>query len=113
MGTLFEDVCRQYVSRYWDEKPVQVGAHWKSGLEIDVLTENIDGSHWFGECKWWNRPVGENVLAHLIENAKKLGHPWNQHPRYMLFSASGFTDTLKQRASAEGVLLLALPELFV
>ena len=116
MGAIFEDVCHQYVERHWEEKlniaPKRVGSHWESDLEIDVLTENIDSSHWFGECKWWNQPVGENVLNRLIEKSEKVSDQWKQDPRYLLFSASGFTDALKQRASVEGVLLFELNDLF-
>ena len=116
MGKIFENVCRQYVQRYWEEKlkvaPRQVGAHWGSAVEIDILTENIDGSHWFAECKWWNALVGENVLNRLIENAAKVSDPWNHHPRYVLFSASGFTGALKQRAEKEGVFLIEVEDLF-
>ena len=116
MGEIFEDVCRQYISLYWREKlkvaPKQVGAHWESDFEIDVLTKNVDGSHWFGECKWWNVPVGENILNHLIENAKKVPDLWRHNRRYVLFSANGFTDTLKQRAEKEGVCLIETNDLF-
>ena len=116
MGGIFEDVCRQYVERYWKEKlkvaPVRVGAHWETDLEIDVLTENVDGSHWFGEYKWWNAPVGENILNRLVENAARVRDPWQQHPRYVLFSANGFTDALQQRSEREGVSLIETDDLF-
>ena len=116
MGEIFEDVCRQYISLYWREKlkvaPKRVGAHWGSNLEIDVLTENVDESHWFGECKWWSAPVGENVLNHLIENVSKVPNQWNRNPRYLLFSVSGFTDTLKQRVEKEEVFLIDTDDLF-
>ena len=115
MGKIFEDICCQYIQHYWEEKlkiaPIQVGAHWESDLEIDILTENVDRSHWFGECKWWNAPVGENVLNRLIENATKLPDRWNRNPRYILFSASGFTDALKQRSEKEGVFLIEADDL--
>jgi AAA+ ATPase superfamily predicted ATPase len=115
MGSIFEDVCRQYIKFYWEKKlkvaPKQVGAHWESNLEIDVLTENVDGSHWFGECKWWEAVVGENILDRLIEKTTKVPDQWQQNPRYVLFSASGFTDSLKQRASKEDVILIELKDL--
>ena len=116
MGEIFEDVCRQYIRRYWEEKlkiaPRQIGRHWESDLEIDVLTKNVDGSHWFGECKWWNAPAGENVLNHLITNAAKVSDQWKRNSRYILFSASGFTDALKQRAEKDGGFLVEADDLF-
>ena len=116
MGEIFEDICRQYINLYWAEKlkvaPKQVGAHWAPNIEIDVLTENVDESHSFGECKWWNAPVGENVLNNLIEKTEKVPDRWHRNPRYLLFSASGFTDTLKQRAEEEDILLIETDDLF-
>ena len=116
MGEIFEDICHQYISLYWAEKlkvaPKQVGAHWATSIEIDVLTDNVDGSHWFGECKWWNAPVGENVLNHLIETATKVPDQWKRNPRYILFSANDFTDALKRRSEKEGVLLIETNDLF-
>ncbi len=115
MGEIFEGICRQYIRHYWQEKlkvaPKKIGGYWESNLEIDILTENVDGSHWFGECKWWNAPVGENVLNHLIENASKVPNQWQRNPRYILFSANGFTDALKQRAEKEGVFLIEVNDL--
>lgn len=116
MGEIFEGICRQYIRHYWQEKlkvaPKKIGGYWESNLEIDILTENVDGSHWFGECKWWNAPVGENVLNHLIENASKVPNQWQRNPRYILFSANGFTDALKQRAEKEEVFLIETNDLF-
>ncbi|MDE0427562.1 MAG: ATP-binding protein [Candidatus Poribacteria bacterium] len=116
MGAIFEDICRQYISLYWGETlkvaPRRVGAHWGSNLEIDVLTENVDGSHWFGECKWWEAPVGENVLNSLIENAAKVPEQWKRNPRYILFSVNGFTNALRQRAEKAGVFLIEANDLF-
>ena len=116
MGEIFEDVCRQYVRHYWQERieiaPKRVGAHWSSDLEIDIMTENLDGDNCFGECKWWKRPVGENILNKLIQKVNLLPEHWRERPNYMLFSASGFTDSLKERASKEGVFLIDLNDLF-
>ena len=116
MGEIFEDVCRQCVRHYWEEKiniaPIQVGAHRESDIEIDIVTENIDDSNWFGECKWWKHPVGENVLNKLIEKVERLPEHWRKSPNYMLFSASGFTDSLMQRAKDTDILLFDLNDLY-
>ncbi len=116
MGEIFEDVCRQYVELHWKEKigiaPTRVGAYWGSNLEIDLMTENLDNSNWFGECKWWKSPVGENALNKLIEKVDLLPEHFKERPKYILFSASGFTDSLKQRASDNGVILIDLHDLY-
>lgn len=116
MGEIFEDVSRQYVSHYWQERieitPISIGSHWDSDLEIDIMTKNIDDSNCFGECKWWKRPVGENVLNRLIEKVNRLPLQWKQDPKYLLFSSSGFTDSLKQKAIDTGVLLIDLNDLY-
>jgi len=116
MGHIFEDVCRQYVQLYWDEKlkvaPRRVGTHWDRDFDIDVLTENMDGSHFFGECKWWDGLVGENVLDYLIQNAKKMPPRFQRNAQYILFSLCGFTDELKHRAEKEGVFLISVSEMF-
>ena len=116
MGEIFEDVCRQYVELHWKEKigiaPTRVGAYWGSNLEIDIMTENLDNSNWFGECKWWKSPVGENVLNKLIEKVDLLPEHFKERPKYILFSASGFTASLKQRASDTGVILIDLHDLY-
>ena len=116
MGEIFEDVCRQYIRLYWGEKlkvaPKRVGAHWRGNLEIDVLTENVDNSCWFGECKWWEAPVGENVLNGLIKNATEVPDQWKRHRRYVLFSANGFTDGLRHRAKKEKIFLVDASDLF-
>lgn len=115
MGLLFENVCRQYITFYWDEKlkiaPQQVGAHWEKSLKIDVLTRNIDGSHWIGECKWWHEPVGENILNQLIAKSTKIPDQWSKLPRFILFSASGFTESLTRRAEVEDVALIGINDL--
>lgn len=115
MGPFFEEVCRQYVSLYWEEKlkiaPLRIGSHWEANCEIDLLTHNTDGSHWFGECKWWNKPVGVNILNQLIDKSMKVSDEWREKPRYVLFSLSGFTESLRQMAINEDVNLIDLDNL--
>ena len=61
-----------------------------------------------GECKYWNVPVGISVLETLEEKAKSVS--WNREDRkvwYVLFSVSGFTDTLEKVAlQREDVMLI-------
>lgn len=52
--------------------PKQVGEDWEPNLETDVLADNIDESHWFGECEWLVAPIGENRLNRLTEKATRV-----------------------------------------
>lgn len=106
MGGVFEDICREYVRRYWPERlgraPAVVGRHWGAGGDIDVVTENLDGSHFLGECKWWEGPVGENILEELLQRARTLSLQFQQGVEYLLFAVGSFTPELEKRAAGEG-----------
>ncbi|MFQ5795924.1 MAG: DUF234 domain-containing protein [Candidatus Bipolaricaulia bacterium] len=117
MGPVFEEICREYVHHFWDEcletAPRRVGAHWARDFDIDVVTENVDGGHLVGECKWTSRPVGERVLDKLMANAQQLPRRFQQDVRYVIFSLSGFTDNLVKRAQSleERVSLITAAEM--
>lgn len=72
LGSVFESVCCQFLRRSagpdW-ELCKRVGRQWGDGPEIDILTENIDGSHYACECKWTRKAVGVGVLDKLREAA--------------------------------------------
>ncbi len=59
-----------------------------------------------------HQELAANILNRLVENAGKVRDEWRQHPRYILFSANGFTDTLQQRSEKEGVALIETDGLF-
>jgi AAA+ ATPase superfamily predicted ATPase len=117
LGLAFEDVCREYVRRYAEERlgalpDGEVGRFWHRDAEIDVLCRNLDGTHTIGECKWTRRPVGESVLEDLQRKAVLLPEPWRMAPRYVLFSRSGFTKALRERQNEGDVTLIGLEELY-
>jgi len=116
LGHLFEKACRQYVQLFWQEKlkiaPKRIGRYWDKFCEIDVLTENLDGSHLVGECKWSQNPIGEEVLEELISDAHHLPTSFQRQMIYALFSLSGFTEELKQRAEKEEIYLISADEMF-
>ena len=60
-----------------------------------------------GECKYWQEPVGANILRELEQKAEHVS--WNKDHRQtwlVLFSMGGFTDELKQLAEGRTDLLL-------
>ncbi|HXK52199.1 MAG TPA: DUF234 domain-containing protein [Caldisericia bacterium] len=103
IGLIFEDVCTQYlmrknwssfvpfpfhtIGRWWGSNPVT-----KKQNEIDIVAQG-DNETLLGECKWTTEPVGTEVLEKIITIASTVKSFQNQH--YILFSKSGFTNTLK------------------
>jgi uncharacterized protein len=117
LGLAFEDVCREYVRCYAEERievlpEGEVGRFWHQEAEIDVLCRNMDGTHTVGECKWSRRQVGESVLDELQRKAAQLPAQWQAGPRYVLFSRSGFTEALRERERSGEVILVGIQELY-
>lgn len=110
---VYEDVCRE---RMWDLNAEErwpfhfskIGRWWDAHDEIDIAAIDPDGNNLIlGECKFWREPVGVNVLRSLEDKASRV--EWkkqNRHVWYVLFSASGFTEELKQLAEMRSDLLL-------
>ena len=110
---VYEDVCRE---RLWDLAdsgelgfvPKRVGRWWSGSDEIDVVGLSAsEGRAVWGECKFWKDPVGANVLRALEEKAARV--PWERDGRtdaFALFSASGFTDELREIAEVRGDVVL-------
>lgn len=115
MGPIFEEVCRQYVQRYWGERlksmPLRAGLHRDRDFDLDVVAPLAEGGYLLGECKWWGRPVGEKVLEALKASARRLPEPAQRDARLAIFSGGGFTEALQRRAKEEGVMLAGLGEL--
>ena len=116
VAPVFEDICResmvsQALSSRLPFRPWRVGSWWGPHGEIDLVV--IDASKTkvlLGECKWSINPTGPDTLQQLQRNshqlARELGNP-DLEMHYALFSRSGFSDNLKQRA---GEVLLLTPE---
>ena len=110
IGRIFEDIAIEYlirrnkamslpfmfntIGRWWGTNP-----ETKTQEEIDLLAE-CDDSAIFGECKWKNEPVGIGVLTELIRKAKILNKYKNNN--YIIFSKSGFTKDIMEKAKEIG-----------
>jgi len=120
-GRVFEECAKQYMWRALKTKklPVsfkKIGRWWGSNPkerreeEIDFIAFSGDKAI-FGECKWKNSKIGEDVLSDLIRKSALLKQFKENY--YMLFSKSGFTSTLKDKAlNQDNILLIGLNELF-
>jgi uncharacterized protein len=115
MGWVFEGICRDHARQYSQERfaaPAQeIGRIWQSNFDIDIAGTLLDGSMLYGECKWWAKPVGENVLDELIERASRTEFGrGNDRRQFVLYARKGFTAALRKRAAAEGGIALHTPQ---
>lgn len=125
VGYAFEEAAREYIARLARARelpfvPERIGAWWGQGEEVDVVAiSDAEGAVLVGECKWWARPVGLNVLVDLKRKAQVLwstafaaGAP-DHRPKvsYALFAKAGFTPDLQTVAASEGVRLIQAEEL--
>ena len=110
---VYEDVCRERMWELnaegrWPFHFSKIGRWWDGKNEIDLTAIDPDGNNLIlGECKFWQEPVGVNILRELEEKANSVD--WRKKGRrlwYVLFSAAGFTDELKAVAAGRGDLLL-------
>ncbi|RUM58496.1 MAG: ATP-binding protein [Persephonella sp.] len=89
----------------------KVGRWWNKNMEIDVVALG-DNEILFGECKYWDKPVGLNVLNELKEKSKYVN--WKKEKRkefFAIFSRKGFTEDLIERAQKEkNIFLFSLNE---
>ncbi len=107
---IYENVCRELVNDF--EKEIgffdRVGRWWGAEKEIDVVGLNDETKEIiFGECKWSQKPVGTNIYEDLWQKAKFVD--WHQNTRkeyFILFSKSGFTDSMRALAKKESVFLV-------
>jgi uncharacterized protein len=118
MGPVFEDCSVQYlwrsaknnsrykyIGRWWGPNPKE-----KHEEEINILAADGRGNTLFGECKWRNNRMGNDVLEELVRKSGLF--PAALKKKYILFSKSGFTaelvKTAKQRGDTELVNLAQL-----
>ncbi len=110
---VYEDVCREKMWELngldvWPFHFSRIGRYWDADTEIDIAALDPEGRNLIlGECKYWQEPVGMNVLHDLEQKAERVA--WNQDRRrtwFLLFGMGGFTDELRQLAESRPDLLL-------
>jgi len=114
VGPVFEEVCRQHLHRVGRRgelpfHPSRLGPWWDGKNELDMVALNEhETAILAGECKWWIKPVGANVLFDLMEKAKAVSPLLPQVPRiyYALFARNGFSEELRQIAAQQDNILL-------
>lgn len=117
----FEDICREFVrhNEKLFESPVEVmGQAWGSGYDIAMAGRLADNRPIFGASEWHTRAVGLNGLDYLMQqaalslaasDARPLIGQLPPQPGYVLFSRSGFTTDVRDRAKSFPALKLVTP----
>ena len=120
-GRAFEECAKQYMWRALKGKklPVsfkKIGRWWGNNPkerreeEIDFIAFSGEEAL-FGECKWRSAQIGEDTLYDLARKAKLF--PRFEDVSYILFSRSGFTDALTEKASRHSdTLLISIDDMF-
>ena len=110
---VYEDVCKERMwelnaDNVWPFNFTKLGRYWDAKTEIDIAALDLEGKNLIlGECKYWQEPVGVNVLQDL--EAKTDSVAWEKNDRkvwYVLFSASGFSEELTTLAASRQDVLL-------
>ena len=110
---VYEDVCREQMWELnaedrWPFHFSKIGRWWDAHDEIDIAALDPESKNLIlGECKFRREPVGAGVLWDLEKKSACVS--WNKQERrlwYILFSANGFTEELKQLARMRDDLIL-------
>ena len=117
MGSVFEDICKQYlwklllegkcavnftdIGRWWGANPKT-----KSQEEIDIMGTDKDTAL-FAECKWTNEKVDLGVLETLVERSTLFSY---KKTYFYLFAKTGFTKGCIDRANEMGNVTLVAYE---
>ena len=120
-GRAFEECVKQYMWRALKKNklPVsfsKIGRWWGNNPkerreeEIDFIAFSGEKAI-FGECKWRNTHIDEKILDDLIRKSGLFQGFKNNY--YMLFSKSGFNDTLKVMAeNKDNIILVGVDDMF-
>lgn len=117
MGSVFEDICKQYLWKLLLEGKcavsfTELGRWWgansktKTQEENDIMGTDKD-SALFGECKWTNEKVDLGILETLVERSTLFSY---KKTHFYLFAKTGFTKGCIDRANKMGNVTLVTYE---
>lgn len=97
VGFTFEELCDLYIREIlaptFGSDILDSGSYWNREVEIDLLTETMEGETWVGECKWTNHKVNKKEFHKLEEKCTKLSLVPD---KILLFSKRGFSNELNE-----------------
>jgi len=111
VSTVYEDVCLDLCRKLMADELMeytQIGKWWHRNEEIDIVAlDEGTGTAYFGECKWSNKKVGEDIYRELVRKSELVDRQnEKRNNRYILFSKSGFTQKMVELAGKEDILLI-------
>lgn len=123
MGFVFERMCQDYLLYYAKNLPFEVlslGRWWgnnpveRKEIEIDIVGEVLnvqtgEQGYIVGSCKYRNKQIGRDELELLRQYAAVFAK--GKKCYYAIFSKDGFTQGLKESASAGEVMLYSLNDI--
>lgn len=120
MGTVFEQICQQYMIRRAKAdtlpfRPYTIGKWWgnnpntrrQDDIDILLLDKNRE-SGIFCECKFRNTPFDKTEFDDLISAADIFTKVKNRY--YFLFSKGGFSQWILEQADRNKNMILLTPE---
>ncbi|MEY9102011.1 AAA+ ATPase superfamily predicted ATPase [Sinorhizobium fredii] len=118
MGSAFESICLDYSSKHLGEilgvPASEAGSIWgHADFDIDIAGRTLDGSFFYGECKWKSKPFDLSMLMKLRERSEltKYGGG-NESKHYLIFSKSGCThDVARLSEHDPSVHMISLQEM--
>jgi hypothetical protein len=111
ISTIYEDVCMGICKDLMKDGLIQfttIGKWWSKDEEIDIVAlDEEKKTAYFGECKWSNKKVGDDIYQNLIKKSRLVEwHKDKRKDRFILFSKNGFTSRMIEIAKKENVLLV-------
>ena len=127
MGLVFEEICKQYLTFYADDLPIQIqqiGEWWgthpkeKKEVQVDIVAVGAKPDNSYsgrkliiGSCKYKSEAIGTDEFEQLKDYAS-LFTTAGDECFYFIFSKSGFTDGLLDKQKQGFVRLVSLEDIF-
>ena len=111
ISTIYEDVCMDICKDLMKDGLIQyttIGKWWSKDEEIDIVAlDEEKKTAYFGECKWSNKKVGDDIYQDLLRKSQLVDwHKEMRKNKFILFSKGGFTQRMTEISKKENVLLV-------
>ena len=118
---IFEEICKDIFIKACENQNLnfnisKISSYWQNNnknvdLEIDVVAvDNTNKQLFIGECKYFNKPVDQDVFYSLVkkyENSQELKEVFKDYNIiFGIFSKSGFTTKLKRLSKNQKNIIL-------